>query len=165
MGLIHTLCVVTLAFATAAAAPQSDLSPDPALTQLVHQQEAAWNAGDGAAWASVFTDDADFINIRGDVFHGREAIANRHVIIFNGPFKGSHDTTTIRSIVQPVPTIAIIETDNEITQFKVLPPGVAATSPGVLKTRMKFIALKQGYQWHFIAAQNTAILPPPPPHP
>lgn len=159
MGLI--LCLLFLVFATGAAAQQSD----PAIEQLFHQQKAAWNAGDGVAWSSAFTDDADFINIRGDVFHGREAIASRHVAIFTGFFKGSHAATTIRSITQPVPTVAIIETDNEITQFKTLPPGIVASSPGVLKTRMKFIALKQGDQWHFIAAQNTAVLPPPiPPH-
>jgi uncharacterized protein (TIGR02246 family) len=160
MGLIQSLCLLLLAFTTAAA-PQAD----PALQQLFQLQEAAWNAGDGIAWAAAFTDKADFINIRGDVFHGREAIADRHVVIFTSFFKGSHVATTIRSITQPVPTVAIIETDNEITQFKALPPGIAATSPGVLKTRMKFIAVKHGDQWRLIAAQNTAVLPPlAPPH-
>jgi uncharacterized protein (TIGR02246 family) len=136
-----------------------------ALEELVHKQQTAWNTGDGDAWSSAFTDEADFVNIRGDVFHGREAIARQHVFILSGPYKGSHSTITIRNITQPAPTIAVIETDYEVTQFKALPPGISATSAGVLKTRMKYVALKHGDQWRFIAAQNTVVLPASaPPH-
>ncbi len=36
-------------------------------------------------------------------------------------------------------------------------PGIAATSPGFLKTHMKYVALKKGGRWYFVAAQNTAV--------
>jgi len=117
---------------------------DPILEQIIHNQEAAWNAGDGLAWASVFTDDADYVNVLGDVFQGRDEIARQHVFILGGPYKGSHMRITIRKI---------------LTRFNVLAPGIAPTSPGLLKSRMKYVALKQGDQWNFIAAQNTAIQP------
>jgi uncharacterized protein (TIGR02246 family) len=128
-----------------------------ALEPMLHHQQTAWNAGDGVTWSAAFTDDADFVNILGDVFHGREAIARQHVFILTGPYKGSRATITIRSLTLPAPTIALIETDYKVTQFRVLPPGMQATSPGVLKTRMKYVAAKQDDQWRFIAAQNTVV--------
>ncbi len=49
--------------------------PDEAgLRSLFQDQEAAWNPGDGAAFAAAFTEDSDFINVRGDLFHGRTMI-------------------------------------------------------------------------------------------
>ncbi len=132
---------------------------DTTLEQIIQGQETAWNAGDGLAWASVFTDDADYINVLGDVFQGRDEIARQHVFILGGPYKGSHLRITIRKITEPAPNIAVIETEYDLTRFNVLAPGIAPTSPGLLKSRMRYVALKQGDQWKFIAAQNTAIQP------
>jgi uncharacterized protein (TIGR02246 family) len=42
------------------------------LRLLFQDQEAAWNRDDGVAFAAAFTEDSDFINVRGDLFHGRE---------------------------------------------------------------------------------------------
>jgi uncharacterized protein (TIGR02246 family) len=132
---------------------------DTALEQIIRQQETAWNTGDGLAWASAFTDDADYVNVQGDVFQGREEIARQHVFILGGPYKGSHLRIRIRKITEPAPNVAIIETEYDLTGFNVLAPGIAPTAPGVLRSRMKYVALKQGDQWSIIAAQNTAILP------
>lgn len=132
------------------------------LRGILQQQEAAWNRGDGSAWASAFSDDADFINIRGAVFHGRTLIAQRHAQIFSGPYQGSHSKITIRQLTEIAPGVALIETEHEITGYKFLPPGIAPTSEGVLRTLMKYVAVKQGGQWHLVAAQNTPILPDPP---
>jgi uncharacterized protein (TIGR02246 family) len=132
---------------------------DTALEQIIRQQEAAWNAGDGLAWASAFTDDADYVNVLGDVFQSREEIARQHIFTLGGPYKGSHLRIRIRKITEPAPNVAVIETEYDLTGFNVLAPGIAPTAPGLLKSRMKYIALKQGEQWSFIAAQNTAILP------
>ena len=44
-----------------------DMSPDErAIHDIVKRCEAAWNAGDGAAWASSFADDADFVGESGN---------------------------------------------------------------------------------------------------
>ena len=149
------------------AAAQSTCTAQPELQHILNEQQAAWNRGDGAGFSAAFTDDADFVNIRGDAFHGRAAITAQHDRIFAGPFVGSHNTITIRHCAELAPDIALIETVHEVSGFKFLPPGIVPTSPGVLKTRMKYIARKQGDAWQLIAAQNTAMLPamaPPPPH-
>ena len=56
---------------------------------LIKQLEDGWNAADGEAFGNAFTEDADFVAIRGDYHHGREAIAKGHHAIFNSIYKDS----------------------------------------------------------------------------
>ncbi len=129
------------------------------IRQILDGQEAAWNRGDSSSWATAFADDADFVNILGQAFHGHEAIVEQHRRILSGPFQGSHSTITIRQFTEIAPGVALIETVHEVTGFKFLPPGVLPTAEGVLRTRMKYVAVKRGDRWQMVAAQNTAILP------
>jgi len=152
---------VVVSSAQAVTAAQGVTAAQAALTLLIHQQESAWNSGDGAGFAAAFTDDADFINIRGDLFHGREMIGARHTFILRGPFRGSHVTITVRQFKEIAPDVVLVETDHTLTNYVSLPPGVNPTSPGVLKTRMSYLATKRGGEWRFIAAQNTAVAPAP----
>jgi uncharacterized protein (TIGR02246 family) len=126
---------------------------------MLDAESAAWNRGDGASWASAFTEDADFVNILGQVFHGRAAIAEQHRRILAGPFHGSHAIITVRQIT-PIAAGAIsVDALYEVTNYKFLPPGVVPTANEVLRTRMKYLAVDRGAGWQFIAAQNTTILP------
>lgn len=140
---------------------QSQSHQDAAVRALIDAQVQAWNSGDGNAWARQFTDDANFINVRGDIFHGREEIAKQHVFIFGGPFKGSHCDVTFDNVSFPAPGLAVLETTYVVTKFAFLPPGLVPTEPGLFRTRMKYIAAERGNVWHLIAAQNTAVLPAP----
>ncbi|MEO7273195.1 MAG: SgcJ/EcaC family oxidoreductase, partial [Vicinamibacterales bacterium] len=45
------------------------------IDSLVARLEAAWNAGDGEAFAAPFAPDADFVNVRAEHHQGRQAIA------------------------------------------------------------------------------------------
>jgi hypothetical protein len=65
----------------------------------------------------------------------------------------------VDSISYPGPNVAIVETLTEVTNFKSLPPGVVATSPGTLRTRLKLILVNGDSGWKVFAAQNTAIVP------
>ncbi len=51
--------------------------------------ERAWNEADGRAFGEPFAPDADFLTIRGEHLHGREAIAAGHQAIFDSIYKGS----------------------------------------------------------------------------
>src|SRR6476469_4616449 len=53
--------------------------------------EAAWNAGDGAAYAATFAEDADFVNVLGHHARGRAEIAAGHQGIFDSVYKGSRN--------------------------------------------------------------------------
>jgi uncharacterized protein (TIGR02246 family) len=156
--------LLALAFAgsfESEALAQTAASPESQIQHLLTQQEVAWNIGDSHSFGSAFTEDADFINILGQVFHGREAITQIHAIIFSGQFKGSHTTVTMRQFRQLTPDVVLVEALYELTGFQSLPPGIAATEAGVLKTRMKYVFMKHDEIWQIVAAQNTAIVVPP----
>lgn len=58
-------------------------------TNVLHHLEEAWNAADGAAYSAVFTEDADFVTIRGEYHQSRQAIAAGHQQIFDTIYQGS----------------------------------------------------------------------------
>lgn len=73
--------------------------------EVVGRLERAWNAGDGAAFGAPFTDDADFVAIRGDHHRSREAIARGHQAIFDTIYRGStirHQVTRARTLADDV---------------------------------------------------------------
>ena len=153
--IIYSLCFL-LTLTSAVAAPLSSPSPE----QILHEQEAAWNRGDGDAWASAFAPDADLVSLRGLIVHGRKEIARVHAQSFNGALKGSHATVTVRLITQPTPDLTILDADFELTHFPPLPPPLVPTTPGTLKIRVKYILTRQAGEWRIISAQNTVLLPP-----
>ena len=55
---------------------------------VIEQIEDAWNAADGAAYGEAFTDDASFVDIRGELHTGEE-IGAGHQQIFDTIYAGS----------------------------------------------------------------------------
>jgi uncharacterized protein (TIGR02246 family) len=78
-----------------------------AIEAVVKALEAAWNAADGAGWGAPFAADADFVTIRGEHFHGREAIAGGHAGIFKTIYAGSinHFTLDSARLIRPDVTL------------------------------------------------------------
>jgi uncharacterized protein (TIGR02246 family) len=60
-----------------------------AIHQLGQALQDAWNRGDAAAYASLFTDDASFVAWNGSYGCGRQAIEDAHRRLFDGPLAGS----------------------------------------------------------------------------
>jgi uncharacterized protein (TIGR02246 family) len=137
-----------------------EVDPTPMLMSIAAGLETAWNQGDGAMYASYFTDDADFINIRGDLFTGNKQIAQVHGMILAGPFKGSHIVITMRTLQILAPGVAMLDTDQTVTGFPGLPAGVVPTEDGILVTHFKYVAVRQkDGSWKLISGQNTSELP------
>lgn len=158
--LLAALLPIGLGAAVTAQTTVTVPTDDATLRHLLDAQTAAWNSGDGDAWATPFTDDASFINIRGQIVHGRAGIAQLHRMILTGPYHGSHVEIRLRRILPLATGVSLVETDQIVTNFHALPPGVVATSPGTLETHMNYIASKSPEGgWRFVAAQNTAVLP------
>jgi uncharacterized protein (TIGR02246 family) len=59
------------------------------VSEIISELEKAWNAADGAGFARTFAENADFVNIRGEYFRTREAIARGHQVIFDTIYKDS----------------------------------------------------------------------------
>ena len=134
-------------------------SADDAINAALDRQADGWNQGNGAVFAQDFTPDARFINVRGDLVVGREAIIKAHNFILNGPYKGSHLRVEVDSITYPASTVAIVDVLLTVTNFKTLPPGLVPTEPDAMRTRMKFVFVEQGGEWKIAAGQNTIISP------
>jgi uncharacterized protein (TIGR02246 family) len=81
----------------------------------------AWNRHDAHALAALFSEDADFTNVRGTHAHGRTGVVEFLAPPFTGAFKESHLTGRLRSIRFLKPDIALADIDWEVT---------GATDPG-----------------------------------
>jgi uncharacterized protein (TIGR02246 family) len=66
-----------------------DPMDDEAIRAVVLQWEVAWNAGDMAAAAQLFCEDADFVNVAGSHWHGRGQIESEHIRHHQSILKGS----------------------------------------------------------------------------
>jgi uncharacterized protein (TIGR02246 family) len=63
----------------------AEMSAD--IRKLLDQVRETWNAGDAAAYAALFTEDADYITYFGHVVKGRQAIEDMHRELFKMPIK------------------------------------------------------------------------------
>ncbi|MDI3287296.1 SgcJ/EcaC family oxidoreductase [Polyangium sp. 15x6] len=133
------------------------------LRKLVAEQTEAWNRHDAAAWSKSFAPDAEFINIVGTVFKGRDEIEKRHASIFVGIFKDTRTEVTVRKLHIIEPNVAVVDTDHVVTGYTALPPGVQATEQGVLRTRMRYVMKQSAGTWSIVAGQNTDVKPAPAP--
>ncbi|HEY0795457.1 MAG TPA: SgcJ/EcaC family oxidoreductase [Acidisarcina sp.] len=156
-------CLILLTLNIGAMAQMTHGDDEASIKKMLADQAAAWDRGDGPGFAAPFSEDADFVNIFGSVFEGKPAIAKQHSMIFAGPYKGTHLTVTLRKITFPSADVALVEADPVVSGVHAMPPGMTPPADGVLKTRMKFVAHKTDGTWQFIAAQNTVLLPMPPP--
>ncbi len=165
--LLHlaTTTIVALTFVLAspahAQAAQGHGADEAALRKLVADQTEAWNRSDATAWSKDFAQDAAFINIVGSVFNGREEIEKRHAFVFNTLFKGSRTQVTVTRLTFIDKAVALVDMEHVVTGFAGLPPGVQATEPGVLKTRMRYVLKKTDKKWEIVAGQNTDEKPAP----
>ena len=63
--------------------------PIEQFTSTLDRLNAAWNAGDAAAYAAQFTEDATYVAYNGSILHGRDQIEATHRYLFDGPLKYS----------------------------------------------------------------------------
>lgn len=70
------------------------------LPATFEELERAWNSADGARFGDAFTEDADFVDIRGSRHHGRREIGGGHQTIFDTIYRGS--TVSFRVVDQSV---------------------------------------------------------------
>lgn len=143
--------------ASAVAAGQED-----DILALIDAQFAAWAAKDGIAYGATYTQDAVVINPVGGILVGRTFIANQHVFLFNpvnGPFRSSASSWSLRSLTFLTGSIAMVELDVTLTGYSTLPPGLPAVEPGVVRTRVTWIAVKRGGEWLIMHQQMTPLPP------
>jgi len=120
------------------------------VSELIAEIENAWNAGDGTAFAQPFAQDADFVNIRGEHFRTREAIAMGHQSIFNTIYKGS----VVRSEVVGVRPIARGVLLAHVKSTLKVPTGPLA---GELSSLFTMVLVQDQDAWRIAAFHNTLV--------
>jgi len=113
----------------------------------------AWRRADGAGFAADFTDDADFVNILGMAFHGRDQIAAQHQLIYDTIYKDSQaqfELSALRALAEGVATAQIAATLDA--------PG--GPRPGITKTLATATFVRADGSWKIAAFHNTVVAPP-----
>jgi uncharacterized protein (TIGR02246 family) len=130
-------------------------SDSEALEAIVQQLEAAWNAMDGAAFAAPFANDADFVNVRGEHFQSRAAIAAGHAGIFRTIYAGSTNQYVVEALRLLRPDVALVHVRAALD----VPSGPLA---GRHAARFSMVLLKDDGRWEIAAFHNTFEAPVPP---
>ena len=121
--------------------------------------DSAWQTADADRWVAHYAPDARFINIAGMLMTDAGTLRARMAEILHGIFRNSRHTGTLRYLRRLGADAVLAEEEIEIRDFTGLPPGVRATEPGVLRTRMRHVLQRVGDRWVIVASQNTAIAP------
>lgn len=120
------------------------------VADLVGELEKAWNAADGAGFGRPFAEDADFVNIRGEHFRTREAIAKGHQGIFNTIYKGSIVRFQMIASRAIAPGVLLAHVKSALTA----PTGPLAGEHNALFT---LVLVQDQNNWRIAAFHNTLV--------
>lgn len=124
-----------------------------ALDSLSRNFADAWNRRDVAALHEVFSEDADFVDPAGNIWHGRAAIAAEHRRLFRGAMSHSSLRLQIAKLRMLTRTTALIHGIWSMT-------GHTADDPAYLPVRTGlwfFVAMRGAPGWRIVCAQITDV--------
>jgi uncharacterized protein (TIGR02246 family) len=165
-GTVSVLLLVmalTLASGIAAQTPKGDspragangLSPedDQAVRKVVAGFEEAWNTHDMKALAKLFRDDAEWVNIVGMHWHGRDEIMVAHTAFHKTSFKNHSyrtDAVATRSVAPGVAVAVATETFGSFTT----PDGQVRPKS---RDRLSYVLVKGPEGWKIAHGHNVVI--------
>lgn len=127
-------------------------SEQQSILAVFDQRCAAWDKGDAYAYASYFTEDADYITYQGEHLKGRKQIAEVHQRILGSLLRDSRMQEQTREIRFLAPDIALVIVVGAIKlRWQRKAP----------KRRLSInmnMMLKQDGQWKIAAFQNDRII-------
>ena len=133
--------------------------------QTIHQTDEAkiralfgdllgdWGRGDGEAYGSRFTEDADYVAFDGTHTRGRREISASHQQLFDRFLKGTQLTGRVLSVKFPSPDVALVHaTGGTIMRGKEEPSPERAS----IQT---LVAVREDDEWRFAAFHNCRVRP------
>lgn len=124
------------------------------VTKVVHAFAECWNRHDMNAFAELFAPDAEFVNVVGLWWKGREEIKKAHELTHASMFKNSRLTISEVAVRFPAGSIAIARA-RWVLEGHVSPDGAALPARnGIL---LNVLSLASG-RWSIIDSQNTDII-------
>src|SRR5690242_6674738 len=127
-----------------------------AVDLLTQKHRIAWNTHDRSAYETLFTEDADFVNVVGQHSLGRKALAD--------DFEHLHRTIMRNSHVElEEPLIRAIDDHSAIVRVRWSMTGVESVPgwkvPDVRHGRLLYVVVERGGEWKINAIQNTEEVP------
>ena len=129
-----------------------DAAAEAQIRVIVAEQAAAWDAGDGTAYAKDLAPDASFTNLFGMVMYGAAGFAERHRHILATFYKGTTKHHAIRRIRFVTPDVAIVDIDNEVRGVKTMPAGI-------VRTQLMEVFVRRSDRWWIEAYHNVDTKP------
>ena len=156
LGAITLLMMICFGMGSAAvAAAAAAQSADEAAIRAVQEQQAdAWNRHDAAAYARLFTEEGDVVNVVGWWWRGRAQIESKLTSAFAFVFHESQLTITETSVRFLNPTLAIAHVRWTMTGAKT-PPNMPPPNEGI---QMQILQKSAGH-WLIQSFQNTNAIP------
>jgi uncharacterized protein (TIGR02246 family) len=148
--------LLSLGLTSASVAMEKKINDEVGVNAVVHGFEDAWNRHDMDAFAMLFATDADFVNVIGMRWIGRDAIRQHHAASHATMFKTSTlriGDTTVRFLKADVATSRSDWTLSGITSGT---GQLAPTRTGILTHVLERI---DGH-WLIVLTQNTDISTP-----
>lgn len=128
------------------------MTTDQVARTVLQRLEAAWNAGDGEAYGRAYADDADFVNVQGELHHGSAAIAAGHDQIFRTIYAGSVNRMRLVDTRSLGDDVIVAHSRHTLD----CPHGPLA---GVHEALVTSVLVRSGAQWRIAASQTTLVAP------
>jgi uncharacterized protein (TIGR02246 family) len=148
--------LLSLGVASASVAIDKQINDEVGVSAVVHGFEEAWNSHNMDAFAQLFAADADFVNVAGIRWVGRDAIKQHHAASHATIFKTSTlkiGDTTIRFLKPDVATARSVWILSGMTSEN---GQVAPTRTGILT----HVLARIDGRWLIVLSQNTDIAKP-----
>jgi uncharacterized protein (TIGR02246 family) len=116
----------------------------------------AWNDRNPDALASLFDEDAEFVNVTGLFWHGREAIRKAHADGVERVFNKSTLTTGETKVKLLRPEVAVVHARMTLSGEDA---AGAATPSAPRTTIVSFVVHRDGGRWLCASAHNTDVIP------
>ena len=128
-----------------------------AVRNLEKQQGEAWNRHDAKAYAALFTEDGDCVNVVGWWWKGRAEIEKKLTAAYAFVFRESVLTITDVNVRFPAPEMAIAHVRWSLVGART-PPNYPKVQQGIQTQTLQ----KQNGKWLITAFQNTNAIPETP---
>jgi uncharacterized protein (TIGR02246 family) len=125
-----------------------------AIRELEKKQQDAWNRHDAKAYANLFSEDGDCVNVVGWWWKGRAEIEKKLTAAYAFVFRESVLTVTDVDVKFPAPEMAIVHVRWSMVGART-PEALPKPQQGIQTQLLQ----KQKGKWLIVAFQNTNALP------
>jgi uncharacterized protein (TIGR02246 family) len=131
----------------------TDRTAEEAIRDLFRRLLDDWGRGDGTAYGSRFTEDADYVAFDGSRTTGRRTIAASHQQLFDKYLKGTSLTGRVESVRFLCPDVALVHATGGTVMRGKSRPSPERDSIQTL------VAVRHGDEWRFAAFHNCRVRP------